>query len=84
MTNEDFIKEISLEGEEWRDVIGYEGFYMISSHGRCVSLNRLIVAKNKVVRHVKQRILSPVFDGHGYYLFQLWKDNVVQKSLRTD
>lgn len=79
MTNEEFIKEISLEGEEWRDVIGYEGFYMISSHGRCVSLSRLVVAKNKVVRPVKQRILSPVFDGHGYYLFQLWKDNLVQK-----
>ena len=25
MTNEEFIKSISLEGEIWKDVIGYEG-----------------------------------------------------------
>lgn len=27
MTNEEFIKSVSLEGEEWRDVVGYEGGY---------------------------------------------------------
>lgn len=34
MTNEEFIESIRLEGEEWRDVVGYEGFYMVSSFGR--------------------------------------------------
>ncbi len=52
---------------------------MVSSHGRCVSLSRLIVTKNDVIRTVKQRILSPIFDGHGYYLFQLWKNNMARK-----
>ena len=37
MTNEEFIKSVSLEGEEWRDVVGYEGYYMISSYGRLLS-----------------------------------------------
>lgn len=37
MSNEEFIKGISLEGEDWRDVVGYEGLYKISSLGRCAS-----------------------------------------------
>lgn len=40
MTNEEFIKNVSLEGEEWRDVVGFEGLYMVSSFGRVISLKR--------------------------------------------
>ena len=39
MTNEEFIQSIALPGEEWRDVVGYEGRYMVSSLGRMVSLS---------------------------------------------
>lgn len=42
MTNEEFIKSISLEGEEWRDIIGFEGAYKISSFGRIASLRRKV------------------------------------------
>ena len=41
MTNEEFIKSISLEGEIWKDVIGYEETYMVSSYGRVVFKERL-------------------------------------------
>lgn len=34
MTKEEFIESIRLEGEEWRDVNGYEAQYSISSFGR--------------------------------------------------
>ena len=34
MTNEEFIESIRLQGEEWRDVVGYEGYYMVSNLGR--------------------------------------------------
>lgn len=34
MTNKEFIKAISLEGEKWRDVVGFEEWYAISSFGR--------------------------------------------------
>lgn len=40
MTNEEFIKSISLEGEEWRDVVGWEGYYKVSSFGRIIVLSR--------------------------------------------
>ena len=42
MTNQEFIQSITLEGEEWRDVIGYEGLYMVSSYGRIVSLGKYV------------------------------------------
>lgn len=30
-----------LEGEEWRDAVGYEGFYIVSNMGRVRSLDRM-------------------------------------------
>lgn len=63
MSNEEFLKSITLDGEEWRDVVGYEGFYMISSLGRCLSLStRKLKSSRKV--------------GKGYAAFNLWKNNV--------
>ena len=38
MTNEEFIQSIALPGEEWRDVVGYEGSYSVSSFGRVACL----------------------------------------------
>ena len=42
MTNEEFIESIRLQGEEWRDVVGWEGYYMVSSFGRIVSVGRYV------------------------------------------
>lgn len=53
MTNEEFLKSISLEGEIWKDVVGYEGSYLISSHGRVVSF---FVSKT-ITRHI-QKVLK--------------------------
>ena len=47
MTNEEFIKSVTLNGEEWRDVVGFEGLYMISSIGRVIALTRHIYRKNR-------------------------------------
>lgn len=52
MTNEEFIKSVSLPDEEWRDVVGYEGIYMVSSFGRVVSLQREVrngISSKKVI-----------------------------------
>ena len=40
MTNEEFIKNISFEGEEWKDIKDFEGLYMISSYGRIISCSK--------------------------------------------
>ena len=47
MTNEEFIKNISFEGEEWRDVVGFEGLYMVSSFGRVISIFRFVDSGSK-------------------------------------
>lgn len=58
MNNKEFIESITLEGEIWCDVIGYEGLYMVSSFGRIASLSRNV--KNRYgIKSTKQRILKP-------------------------
>lgn len=46
--------------EEWRDVVGYEGIYAVSSDGRIKNV-------------VTDRILSPQSNGVGYLKVELWK-----------
>ena len=57
MTNEEFIQSIALPGEEWRDVVGYEGRYCISSNGRVAALSspykcgtRICVRKQQLLK----------------------------------
>ena len=49
--------------EEWRDVVGYEGRYQVSSMGRVKSL----VRKGRK----RERILKPAFNGCGYLIVNL-------------
>ena len=58
MTNEEFIKSVSLEGEIWKDVVGYEGKYWISSLGRIFSCNQRW--------NNKYRIINAYTDNLGY------------------
>ena len=44
-----------MKNEEWRDVVGYEGLYQVSSEGRIKSL-----------KWNKERILKPITDHYGY------------------
>lgn len=59
MTNEEFIKSITLEGEEWKDVVGFEGIYMVSSFGRVASLQREVANTAKSTRIVAFSLLTP-------------------------
>lgn len=38
MTNQEFIESIRLEGEEWRDVVGREGSYIVSNLSRIATI----------------------------------------------
>lgn len=51
-----------MKNEEWRDVVGYEGRYQVSSMGRVKSLERT----DSWGRIVKERILKPNVAGGGY------------------
>lgn len=68
MTNEDFIKSISLEGEIWKDVVDYEGKYWISSFGRIVSCNPLWVNPYRIKKVYRDKL--------GYYKACFYKDSI--------
>lgn len=64
--------------EEWRDVIGYEGYYQVSNHGQIRSIFTKYVDKNgKTFKH-KPKILKQSIGSTGYYFA-----NLFHKSKKT-
>jgi hypothetical protein len=60
--------------EIWKEVVGYEGLYEVSSLGRVKSVGRLFMA----IRHgsqtkitIRERILKQQFDVYGYKIVKL-------------
>lgn len=58
VNSERWLSITDLEGEVWKDVVGYEGLYQVSNYGRIKSLNRVQVRKNGSKILVKCRILK--------------------------
>lgn len=78
MTNEEFIKSVSLEGEIWKDVVGYEGHYKVSSKGRVMSLARNI--DNGVsIFYSQPTLLMQYISSTGYCMVTLSKKAVCKK-----
>lgn len=83
MTNEEFIKSISLSNEEWRDVNGYEGLYVVSNLGRVCSLQRKVNVGNGGWRILPPTQLKPFpskIANYIRYCVSLWKNNSVSKK----
>ena len=83
MTNEEFIESVSLEGEIWKDVVGYEERYMVSSFGRVCSLQRKVNVGNGGWRISPQKLLTPYpskVGNYTRYCVSLWKNNIVSKK----
>ena len=52
--------------EIWKDVIGYEGYYMVSDNGKVKSLDRMVKHRN-ITMKLKGRILKPYLNPKGYF-----------------
>lgn len=78
MTNEDFIQKVSLVGEEWKEIKGYEGRYLISSLGRVAALYMEIITHPRDLRQVIHRephLLKPTqFRKTKYYYIMFRKE----------
>lgn len=61
-----------MEKEEWRDVVGYEGLYKISSFGRVLAVGR--VRGNAFNGFYKEHFLTIRKDKGGYFRAMLSKD----------
>lgn len=63
------MEELAIE--EWKDVKGYEGFYLISNYGRVMSLRRKRYTGAESYYYQETRILKPYTDTYGYYSITL-------------
>lgn len=54
--------------EIWKDILGYEGIYQVSSYGQVRSLDRL----SRDGRRLQGRILKQTLDKDGYYTVTLY------------
>lgn len=56
--------------EEWKDIVGYEGFYMVSNYGNVKSLSRKSYCGNGY-RIKKERLLKKCLDSYKYEIVGL-------------
>lgn len=59
------------EDEKWLPVVGYEGLYEVSSHGRVRSLDRVVRGRSDSQRHIRGRILRTVSSKTGHLTLAL-------------
>ncbi len=60
--------------ELWKWIAGYEGLYMVSTHGRVKSMDRYIQHPHSGRTFMKGRILSQTTNNKGYKQIRLHKD----------
>lgn len=80
MTNQEFLESITLEGEEWRDVVGYEDLYAVSNMGRIAFLYRQ-VSNGKSVREIFPKLCKLTINNDGYAVVHLHVNNKVIRRL---
>lgn len=66
---------MDYENEEWRDVVGYEGYYQVSDMGRVRSVDRI----DSISRHVSERMMTLSPDRGGYMKVKLYKEGKDKK-----
>lgn len=61
--------------EQWKDVIGYEGLYQVSNHGKIKSLKRTYTSGNfgNIVRELTEKIMKQSTSKNGYKRVKLCK-----------
>lgn len=62
--------------EVWKDVIGYEGLYIVSSMGRVKSLDRIVKDRWGNDRNKEGQIISLNKKKHGYFHVNLYKNKI--------
>lgn len=67
--------------EIWKDVVGYEGLYQVSSLGNVKSLDYLIIDTRKRKYIKKGKMLKQGIDKYGYYYVHLYKNNIFKYKL---
>lgn len=72
-------KQLQIDFEEWRPVVGYEGLYEVSNLGRVKSLPRKVNNKNASWVS-KERILKNITSTHNYQYVTLCKNGKQERA----
>ena len=65
-----------MNNEIWKDVIGYEGLYLVSNLGRVKSIKRQVAGG---VRNTPEKILKQHLQKEGYFTVVLYKDGIPKR-----
>ena len=63
--------------EQWRPVVGFEGFYSVSDHGKVRSENRMVTYEGRwktTTRPYRERIMKLTVDKMGYLRVMLCRN----------
>lgn len=72
----------SLDGEVWKPVQGYEGYYKISNKGRLLAERRFLTRKGGVTQFCKEQIVKAgTIINSGYKSVNLIKDKKLKHAL---
>lgn len=69
-----------MSDEEWRPVVGHEGLYEVSDHGRVRSLDRYVERSDGVLRFFPGVTLSPSADKDGYKTIGLKRNGTEKRT----
>lgn len=69
-----------IEGEIWKDIVGYEGYYAVSNKGRIKSLSRDVYTKNRVI-HTQDKLMELTPNVGGYHYVTLSREGSYKKCL---
>jgi hypothetical protein len=58
------VLEISRDLETWLPVVGYEGYYEVSDHGRVRSLDRTVLTCKGYLRRMTGQQMAPFWNSH--------------------
>jgi hypothetical protein len=67
--------------ENWKDIVGYEGIYQVSTIGRLKSIDRIVVTKAQIRKPIKGRILKQSLGTTGYYGCNLSKGAITKTKM---
>ena len=64
--------------EIWKDIKGYEGYYMVSSNGLVKSISRVILDKRGNQKRLQGKLLRCALSDSGYLNVSLCKNGIVK------
>lgn len=67
--------------EEWKDIEGFEGYYMVSNYGNVISLDRKIIRSDGRTQTIERKNLTVTHYSNGYCRVGLSKDGETKDFL---